>query len=205
MSRLYTGLNLAAFVVSCIYLQYVNILFFAMQLALIYDCLYLSLIQDVDIRVSVGVYLFFNSFYRSMSYVYHTNPAKSIFMITVVQVSDVLQYICGKYYGKNKIHYISKNKTFEGYILGMTSTVALFTPLYYYLFSGFFQIEGNVTLYLCQLYLQGILGGLISSSFKRKLMIKDYSDLLGDHGGWIDRIDSIVFPILFYLISENKR
>ncbi len=32
------------------------------------------------------------------------------------QLSDIYQYIGGSYFGKNKIGWISKNKTYEGYL-----------------------------------------------------------------------------------------
>ena len=46
------------------------------------------------------------------------------------------------------------------------------------------------------IYLLGIVSGLLSSLFKRLVGIKDYSDLLGPHGGWVDRIDSIIIPLI---------
>ena len=48
----------------------------------------------------------------------------------------------------------------------------------------------------------GFFGGLVMSAIKRDRGIKDWGDLIAGHGGFIDRLDSVVFsaPIFFHLV-----
>ncbi len=43
------------------------------------------------------------------------------------------------------------------------------------------------------------IGDLAASSIKRRFGVKDYSNLLGAHGGFMDRIDSILFALMFLI------
>jgi phosphatidate cytidylyltransferase len=43
-------------------------------------------------------------------------------------------------------------------------------------------------------------GDIYFSYIKRKLGIKDFSRLLSAHGGILDRIDSITFLIIFFVV-----
>ena len=49
--------------------------------------------------------------------------------------------------------------------------------------------------------LMGFFGGLVMSAIKRDRGIKYWGHLIGGHGGFIDRLDSVVFaaPIFFHL------
>jgi phosphatidate cytidylyltransferase len=50
------------------------------------------------------------------------------------------------------------------------------------------------------------LGDLIVSAWKRSLGIKDFSRMLGSHGGVIDRFDSVVFAAgVFYLLVTGPQ
>ncbi len=55
----------------------------------------------------------------------------------------------------------------------------------------------------------GFLGGAILSAIKRDRGIKDWSSLIGGHGGMLDRVDSLCFsaPVFFHLtrhfVSRN--
>jgi phosphatidate cytidylyltransferase len=46
----------------------------------------------------------------------------------------------------------------------------------------------------------GNLGGLLNSALKRHYQIKDFSNLLGAHGGWLDRADSIYTTAIIQLL-----
>lgn len=105
-----------------------------------------------------------------------------MFIFIYNSVSDIIQYFVGKYIGKMRI-FTFTTKTLEGYLSGLILTHLLFYPV-------------SDSKYI-QLNLIGMLGGIISSLIKRKLKIKHWSSLLGEHGGINDRLDSIIFPLLF--------
>ena len=49
--------------------------------------------------------------------------------------------------------------------------------------------------------LMGFFGGLVMSAIKRDKGVKDWGHLIPGHGGFLDRLDSVVFaaPIFFHL------
>ena len=120
------------------------------------------------------------------------------YLVLVVQLSDVLQYVFGKLFGRTKVApVVSPSKTVEGFIGGALSATAIgaamwritpFTPL---------QAAGMAFV----IVLMGFLGGLVLSAVKRSLGAKDWGTMIQGHGGMMDRIDSISFaaPIFFHL------
>jgi phosphatidate cytidylyltransferase len=126
------------------------------------------------------------------------NALLLFYLVLVVQISDVLQYVCGKLFGRTRIApVVSPNKTLEGLIGGGAGAVAVgaamtwitpFTPL---------QSAGMALL----IVVMGFLGGLALSAVKRSLAAKDWGDMIKGHGGMLDRIDSLVFaaPVFFHV------
>ena len=121
------------------------------------------------------------------------------FLVIVVQISDVLQYVWGKLLGRTKIApKLSPSKTVEGFVGGALSATAVgaglswmtpFTPLQ----AAFLALV---------IVLMGFFGGLVMSAIKRDRGVKDWGHLIAGHGGFIDRLDSVVFsaPIFFHLV-----
>jgi phosphatidate cytidylyltransferase len=150
--------------------------------------------QGVD--TNTVIYMFsFMIFINTWLYYLYVYYDKFIVLsiVAITQASDIYQYIVGYcctytnlgfIIGNNKIGGISKNKTYQGYVGGFILTYLTFIYFYDYV-------------YISGIYFLGISGGLISSYFKRQQGIKDYSNLLGPHGGWIDRTDSIILPAIF--------
>lgn len=121
-----------------------------------------------------------------------------LFLIVVVQLSDVLQYVWGKLLGRHAIApQVSPNKTWEGFVGGALSATALGAGLWWLTPYSPWQAAGMAFLVV----LLGFAGGLTMSAIKRDRGIKDYGALLEGHGGILDRIDSLCFaaPVLFHV------
>jgi len=120
------------------------------------------------------------------------------FLVIVVQSSDVLQYIWGKLLGKTKIApNLSPSKTVEGAVGGIASASLLGGALFWITPFNFFQAV-MLSVAIC---IMGFLGGLVLSAIKRDRGIKDWGHLIAGHGGFIDRLDSVVFsaPVFFHM------
>jgi phosphatidate cytidylyltransferase len=125
-------------------------------------------------------------------------PKLMFFLVLVVELSDVLQYVWGKTLGRHPIApSISPNKTWEGLVGGVACASALGTGIWWA--SPFSPIAAAVM--SLAITLMGFAGGLIMSAIKRDRGVKDYGALIGGHGGMLDRIDSLCFsaPVFFHL------
>jgi phosphatidate cytidylyltransferase len=113
--------------------------------------------------------------------------------------SDTTAYFVGRAWGRHKLApTISPGKTWEGTIAGFLGAIIvslLFTlplPLGY----------GQAILIGFLISLFGQIGDLTESLFKRKMGVKDSGRLLPGHGGFLDRIDSVVFAgvVVYYYV-----
>lgn len=120
------------------------------------------------------------------------------FLIVVVQLSDVLQYVWGKLFGRRQIApTLSPSKTVEGFIGGVASATLVGTGLYW--ITPFTPLQAAGMAFV--ITIMGFLGGLVMSAIKRDRGVKDWGHVIAGHGGFIDRLDSVVFsaPIFFHL------
>ena len=135
-------------------------------------------------------------------------PKEFILIIfTSVWITDSAAYVMGKKFGKRKVlPSVSANKTWFGSISGLTFSV-LFLLIIYFNFSKEYWPE-NFQLF--DIIFIGLITGLFSqfgdfleSYFKRSLKVKDSSNFLLGHGGFLDRFDSmytVSFATYFYLL-----
>jgi phosphatidate cytidylyltransferase len=125
-------------------------------------------------------------------------PKLIFFLVLVVQVSDVLQYVWGKLLGKRRIApAISPNKTWEGFVGGIACATALGAAVWWATpFSA--AVAAVMALVVTTM---GFAGGLIMSAIKRDRGVKDYGTLIEGHGGVLDRVDSLCFaaPVFFHI------
>lgn len=127
------------------------------------------------------------------------NARLLLFFVLVVQISDVLQYVWGKLFGRHKIApTLSPNKTVEGFVGGVLSATAIGAALWWATPFAPWQ----AALLSLAITLMGFFGGLVMSAIKRDRGVKDYGTLIEGHGGVMDRIDSICFaaPVFFHLV-----
>ena len=121
------------------------------------------------------------------------------YLIAVVQLSDVLQYVWGKLLGKRKVApVVSPSKTVEGLVGGGLSATLVGGALY-----GVTPFTPWQSLALAAVIVaMGFAGGLALSAVKRSLGAKDWGTMIEGHGGMLDRLDSVCFaaPVFFHLV-----
>jgi phosphatidate cytidylyltransferase len=121
-----------------------------------------------------------------------------VFLVVVVQASDVLQYVWGNLFGKHKIApRLSPGKTWEGFVGGVGSATLIGAALWW--ITPFAPAEAAMMALVSTLL--GFCGGLVMSAIKRDRGVKDWGQLIQGHGGILDRLDSVIFaaPIFFHL------
>jgi phosphatidate cytidylyltransferase len=126
------------------------------------------------------------------------NARLLFFLVFVVQLSDVLQYVWGKSIGRRPLApSISPNKTWEGLVGGIISATAAGTALWWA--TPFTPVQAAALAFT--IALMGCAGGLVMSAVKRDRGVKDYGTLIPGHGGILDRVDSLCFaaPVFFHL------
>jgi phosphatidate cytidylyltransferase len=122
------------------------------------------------------------------------------FLVTVVQASDVLQYVFGKLFGRRKIApVVSPNKTWEGFLGGGATAVLLGAGLSFATPFTALQAAGMAA----AIVLAGFCGGLVLSAVKRSMGAKDWGTMISGHGGALDRMDSVTYaaPLFFHLVN----
>ena len=120
------------------------------------------------------------------------------YLLLVVQMSDVMQYVCGKLWGKTKIApLVSPSKTVAGFVGGGLAATAIGAAMWWITpFSPAVSAALSAVIVM-----MGFLGGLTLSAVKRSLGAKDWGVMIEGHGGMLDRLDSVCFaaPVFFHL------
>ena len=123
-----------------------------------------------------------------------------IYSILISVLSDIGGLIVGKIFKGKKLTKISPKKTISGSIGSFIFALSLL-PF-------FIELLPNINLFLLILVTLLIsftsqMGDLFISFLKRKANVKDTSNLLPGHGGFLDRIDGIIFAIPMGFILFN--
>ena len=121
-----------------------------------------------------------------------------LFLVLVVESSDVLQYIWGKLCGRRALApRVSPSKTVEG-LIGGVATVTLLGAVLWRL-TPFNPWQAALLAFAAAM--MGFLGGLVMSAVKRDRGVKDFGTAIAGHGGILDRVDSLCFaaPVFFHL------
>jgi phosphatidate cytidylyltransferase len=117
-----------------------------------------------------------------------------LWLIVLTWLSDIGGYIFGKLFGGLKLTQISPNKTWAGAIGSII--LSQFAFLIFFLNSDY---KFNITIIFMQLFLSiiGQFGDILMSYVKRKNNKKDTSNFIPGHGGFLDRVDGLIWIFIF--------
>ena len=108
----------------------------------------------------------------------------------------------GRKFFKEGFSTISPKKSKEGAIGGV-----IFTIIALFILNNRFNLitDNNLILIIIGLIVSLVaqIGDLAESMFKREFKIKDSGRILGEHGGILDRFDSMIFvlPTVYYIVK----
>lgn len=125
-------------------------------------------------------------------------------ILVIAWLADIGAYFAGRAFGRHKLApSISPGKTWEGVVGGIVAVILVAIASL-----GFSTSDSNISVLIFEKYGWGgmigglvllvamsIVGDLLESKLKRRVGLKDSSNLLPGHGGVLDRIDSLI-PML---------
>ena len=120
------------------------------------------------------------------------------YLILIVQIGDVTQYIWSRYAGRRIIApEINASRTWEGFFGGVLTTSLVGSVLH--AMTPFNAWEAAFVAMVTAV--MGFAGGMTMSAIKRDRGVKDYGTLVEGHAGILDRVDSLCFaaPVFFHL------
>ena len=152
------------------------------------DRLFRSLYKAISLLyLSLLVYFIFSieSYYLNLK-------LYLLYSVLIAILSDIGGLVFGKTFKGKKLTKISPNKTISGSIGSLVFSLSLIPFFNEELISNSFLILIIITILIS---ITSQLGDLFISLLKRKAKVKDTSDLLPGHGGFLDRVDGIIFAI----------
>ena len=156
-----------------------------------------------DILRIFGLFFLFFSFFSTIYLRQHIGLNFFLFIIIVCIFTDTGGYIFGKTFKGPKLTKVSPKKTYSG-VIGSFLISLLFGLIYIKYFGQKSKILMEtdpifIILLIIFISLVSQIGDLIISYFKRKAKLKDTGKILPGHGGFLDRIDGIIFvmPITY--------
>jgi phosphatidate cytidylyltransferase len=129
------------------------------------------------------------------------NPHWLMIALLVSWAGDTAALYAGRAFGKRKLApVVSPGKTWEGAAASVAAGTLAAGVYGYYLIPSF-PIWGVLAMGAAA-NIAGQVGDLCESAFKRGAGLKDSGSTLPGHGGWLDRMDSILFsvPVVYVIL-----
>ena len=151
----------------------------------------------------VGMVFLIGTVFNKFIELRNSNYYLFIYLFIITITTDTFAHMGGTLIGKHKLApKISPNKTWEGSITGGVLGTMCASVFYYIFVNSNVNILALVIITLL-LSTLGQLGDLFFSCIKRTYKIKDFSNIMPGHGGVLDRLDSIIFVIIGYIILQG--
>ncbi|MDA9955837.1 phosphatidate cytidylyltransferase [Candidatus Pelagibacter sp.] len=143
------------------------------------------------------LYLFFVIF---LIFIHFDQKIHIFFILLIAIFSDIGGLVVGKTFKGKKLTKISPNKTISGSFGSLVFSLMLI-PIFYSQLTIFNFY--SIILYTFLVSVASQLGDLFISLLKRKAKVKNSSDLLPGHGGFLDRFDGIIFAVPIGILLLN--
>ena len=183
-----------------LWIAYINNIFFHLLLLIVFT---ISLYELKFVLIKKKIFYIF-LFFLILAFLFSTLGVRGysnngfyyfLWIMLIVWLSDIGGYLFGNIFKGPALSKWSPKKTFSG--LFGSLTLAQFAFLIPSMFGQGF--EYTLAIFLSQFFLAitATLGDLFFSFIKRSHNIKDYSNLIPGHGGLLDRIDGMIFVMIF--------
>lgn len=172
---------------------------FALQLVFIYLIYKDFLKGQMPASVFTTLYVWLPLICVAIFYNQHPQGREmTLFLFVTIWIYDSMAYVSGRLIGKHPLFpKTSPKKTIEGAIGG-----AILTLVSLYFINQSITLFDNKSLLIigAVIILFSTYGDYFQSYLKRRLGVKDSGHILPGHGGILDRIDSLLFSILPFII-----
>jgi phosphatidate cytidylyltransferase len=135
-------------------------------------------------------------FFLSLLKIYNLEDynLKFLWLILIAWLTDIGGYIFGKLFGGPKLIKISPNKTWSGAFGSLI--FSQFACLIFFLDSNYI-LNFNIFLFQFLFSIIGQIGDILMSYIKRINDKKDTSNFIPGHGGFLDRVDGLIWVFIF--------
>ena len=181
-------------------------IFFLCLIFLVTGYEWFKLTKDKDLIRIFGLFFLFFSFFSTIYLRQYIGLNFFLFLIIICIFTDTGGYIFGKTFKGPRLTKISPQKTYSG-VVGSFFSSLLFGLIYIkYLGKKSKILLETDPIFIISLIifisLVSQIGDLIISYFKRKAKLKDTGKILPGHGGFLDRIDGVIFvmPITYLCV-----
>lgn len=123
------------------------------------------------------------------------------FLLAVIFGGDTSAYYVGSYFGRHKLNpAVSPSKTIEGALGGLAGNLIVGGAAVFFFLPTLSWAVG--IMFCLSVGIVGQVGDLFESGLKRSSSVKDSSSLLPGHGGFLDRVDALLFasPVAYLFI-----
>ncbi|MDV3166301.1 MAG: phosphatidate cytidylyltransferase ['Waltheria sp.' little leaf phytoplasma] len=160
-----------------------------------------SLYNELFKHIAIFIYILLGSI--SIFALILINKKIPLYLFIISISNDSFAFLGGYFWGKTLLcPDISPKKTKEGFWFGILFTVIIINIIFHYLTKISFK-KSFFIIFLILTIINSIIaqiGDLIVSKFKRNLKIKDFGTIIPEHGGLLDRFDSILFLSIFMIL-----
>ena len=183
-----------------------SFIFFLSLIFLVTSLEWFKMTKRKDLLRIFGLFFLFFSFFSTIYLRQYIGLNFFLFLIIICIFTDTGGYIFGKTFKGPRLTKVSPKKTYSG-VIGSFLISLLFGLIYIKYFGQKSKILLEIDpifIFLLILFISLLsqIGDLIISYFKRKAKLKDTGKILPGHGGFLYRIDGIIFvmPITYLFI-----